>query len=233
VQNGLEFATYRSESAEPASLTMARKLVPSSQGQFERADVIRRISDAEVDGRAARCVDFDTLKGDQQQSGQICVESRTGFLLSVRQGDETIRQSAFFAFNNASLPGHIERWVGIEKLLEIDAKVVVRTEYPPGYFNYPEGASIRHACREFHRAFAENTPQPEPKTQSNDVIVVRVHGRIGTDGKIVALRALDPARSDLADEAVRVVQNWTYHPAMCEYQPTTMETDFEVRFKGW
>ena len=233
VQNGPEYATYRSESAEPASLTTVRKLVPAFQGQFDRTDVIRRITGAEVDGRAARCVDFDTIKGDLQQSGQICVDIRSGFLLSVRQGDETIRQSAFFAFNNASLPGHIERWVSSEKLLEIDSKIVVRTEYPPEYFNYPEQASIRHACREFHRAFAENTPQPEPKTQSNEVIVVRVHGRIGTDGKLAALRALDPARSDLADEAVRVVSQWTYHPAMCEYQPTTMETDFEVRFKGW
>jgi hypothetical protein len=233
VQNGPEFATYRSEPSEPASLTTVRKLLPAFHGQFEHADVIRRIADANVDNYPARCVDFDTLKGDQQQSGQVCVDSRNGLLLLVRQGDETIRQSGFFAFNNAFLPGHIERWAGNEKLLEIDSKVVVRTEYPPEYFNYPDGAAISHSCREFHRAFADDTPQPAPKTQSNEAVAVRVHGKIGKDGKPYGLKVLDPVRSDLAEEAVRVVSKWTYHPAMCEYQPATMETDFEVRFKGW
>src|ERR1039458_7715958 len=69
VQNGSEFATFRSESAEPAALTSVRRLVPVFQGRFEPADMIRHIEDSTVDGRPARCIDFDTLKGDQQQSG--------------------------------------------------------------------------------------------------------------------------------------------------------------------
>jgi hypothetical protein len=233
VQDGGELATYRSESAEPAALTSVRKLVPAFHGVFEPADMVRRIEDSTVDGRAARCIDFDTLKGDQQQSGQVCVDAQSGFLISVRQGDETIRQSAYFRFNNASLPGRIERWVGNQKLLEIDSKVVVRTEYPPEYFDYPADAKIDHGCREFHRAFADHAPQPEPRTQSNEAITVRLHGRIGKDGKPNVLKVLDAVRPDLAEEALRVVSGWTFHPAMCEYQPATEETDFEVRFKGW
>jgi hypothetical protein len=233
VQNGSEFATYQSESAEPAALTSVRRLIPVFRGRFEPADMIRRIEDATVDGRPARCIDFDTLKGDQQQSGQVCVDAQSGFLLSVRQGDETIRQSAYFQFNNASLPGHIERWVGDEKLIEIDSKVVVRTDYPPEYFDYPADARISNACRSFHRAFADHVPQPGPKTLSNEAIAVRVHGRIGKDGKPTALKVLDTVRPELAEEALRVVSGWTFHPAMCEYQPATQETDFEVRFKGW
>jgi hypothetical protein len=233
VQNGPEFATYRSAPAEPAALTSVRKSLPAFHGQFEPADLVRAIADATVDGLAARCIDFDTLKGDQQQSGQICVDARTGFLLSVRQGDQIIRQSAYFKYNNAFLPGHIERWIGNEKLLEIDQMLVSRTNYPPDYFRYPPDAVIRHACREFHRAFADHTPQPPPKTQSNEVITVRLHGRIGADGKPANLKPLDSARPDLVEEALRVVSLWTFHPPMCEYQPAPMETDFEVRFKGW
>src|ERR1035441_8638365 len=170
VQDAGDAATYRSESAEPATLTSVRKLVPAFHGRFEPAGIIRRIADATEDGRPARCIDFDTLKGEQQQSGQVCLDAPNGFLLSVRQGDETIRQSAYFPFNNASLPGHIERWVGNEKLLEIDSRVVVRTNYPPEYFDYPQDAKIDNGCREFHRAFADRTPQPEPETQSNEAI---------------------------------------------------------------
>ena len=74
------------------------------------------------------------------------MDRQSGFLLSVRQGLETIHQSAFFQFNNASLPGHIERWVGDEKLVEIDFKVVIRTEYPSEYFDYPPDAKIDNGC---------------------------------------------------------------------------------------
>jgi hypothetical protein len=62
VQNGSEFATFRSESAEPAALTSVRRLVPVFQGRFEPADMIRHIEDSTVDGRPARCIDFDTLR---------------------------------------------------------------------------------------------------------------------------------------------------------------------------
>jgi hypothetical protein len=233
VQDGSERATYRSESTEPAALTSVRKLLPAFLGRFEPADLIRAIADATVDGHPARCIEFDTLKGDQQESGQICVDAHSGFLLSVRLSDETIRQSAYFRFNNAWLPGHIERWVGNEKLLDIDCSVVVRTDFPPEYFDYPADAKIDNSCSEFHRAFADNTPQPVSKTLSNEAITVHVHGRVGKDGKPAALKALDTARLDLAEEAVRVVSKWTFHPAMCVYQPATQEMDFEVTFKGW
>jgi Gram-negative bacterial TonB protein C-terminal len=234
VQNGAEFATYRTDSAEPAAVTTVRKSLPAFQGQFDSADVVRRISDATVDGHAARCIDFDTIQGDHQQSGQACVDARSGFLLLVRQGNETLRQSAYFRFNNASLPGHVERWAGNQKLFEIDSKVVIRTEFPPGYFDYPADAKIEHACRAFSRAYADLTPQPETKAGSHEAVTVKLHGRIGKDGKPTALKVLDAAaRADLAEEALRVVSGWSFHPAMCEYQPATQEMDFEVRFKGW
>jgi hypothetical protein len=33
------------------------------------------------------------------------------------------------------------------------------------------------------------------------------------------LKPLDTARPDLAEEAVRIVSTWTFHPAMCELTP--------------
>jgi hypothetical protein len=233
VQNGREFATVRTQESEPAALTSVRKLVPVFVGRFEQADVIRRIEDATTGDRPSRCIVFDTLKGDHQQPGRACVDAAQGWLLELTQGDETIRQSNFYRFNNGFLPGHIEKWHANRKLFEIDENIVVRTQYPADYFNYPENASIRHACGEFHRALAEDTEQPPQKTQSSDLIDVRVHGFVGKDGKPYGLKALDTARPDLAEEAVRIVSGWKYHPAMCEYDPATMETDFAIHFKGW
>lgn len=233
VQNGREFATFRTDPNEPAPVTAARKLLPVYLGQFEPADVIQRITDVTLDGQPARCVDFETVKGDEHLPGQVCFDAARGFLILLRQGEAVTRQSAFFQFNDGFLPGHVERWSGGVKLLEIDQKTVVREEYPPDFFEYPRDATIRHMCRAFTRAYEDNTPQPPPKALSDDVIEIRVHGRVGKDGKPTALKAFDTARTDLAAEAVRIVSTWTYHPAKCEYEPATMETDFIVKFKGW
>jgi hypothetical protein len=233
VQNGREFATFRTRPDEPAAVTVARKLLPVNLGRFDQSDIIRRIGDATIDGRRARCVDFDTVQGEQRQSGQMCVDAQSGWLLLLRQGDTTIRQSAFFAFNNGFLPGHVERWVNGQKQIEIEQKTVVRTDYPEDYFTYPENAAVRQMCNGFEPAYSDRTPQPPTRPGSVEVIDVRVHGRIGTDGKPYQLQVLDPVRPALAAEALRLVSTWTYHPAMCEYKPTTTETDFIVHFKGW
>jgi hypothetical protein len=232
VEDGGEFATTRSQS-EPAVMTSVRKLLPVFLGEFEQDDVIRRIEDANSNGQPARCILFQTLKGDHEIPGRACVDADQGWLVEVTQGDETIRQSRFFQFNNGFLPGHIERWAGGRKQFEIDQKVVVRESYPDNYFDYPAGASIKHTCREFHRAFADNSPQPPQKAVSSELVEVRVHGFIGKDGKPYGLKPLDTARPDLAEEAVRIVSTWTFHPAMCEYDPATMEMDFVIHFKGW
>ena len=233
VQNGSEYATLRSQPTEPAPLTSVRKIIPVGLGRFEQADIVRRIEDKNIEGQAARCISFDTLKGDHQQPGRVCVDVREGWLLELTQGDETLRQSKFYRFNNAFLPGHIERWVANRKLIEIDENIVIREQYPPDYFDYPTGSSLRNTCTAFQRAFVDNTPQPAQKMSSNDFTDVRLHGFIGKDGKPYGLKVLDTFRSDLAKEAVRVVSNWTYHPAMCLYEPANMETDFVVHFKGW
>lgn len=233
VQSGSEFATNRTEPNEPAAVTSVLKLLPVFVGEFDDTDIIRRIEDVIISGRAARCIHFETLKGDKQVPGSGCVDIEQGWLLEITQGVETIRQSDFYRFNNGFFPHHIETLSSGRKTLEIESNVVVREQYPDDYFAYPEGAHIWHRCREFHRAFADKTPQPQAKAISDDAIVVRVHGYVGKDGKPTGLKVLDTGRADLSAEALRILSGWTYHPAMCEYNPATMETDFVVNFKGW
>jgi len=101
------------------------------------------------------------------------VDAAKRVLISVRLGDETIRQSAYFRFNNASLPGHIERWVGNEKLIEIDSRVGGPDRIPAGVFRLSAGREDRQSMPGVPSRLADNTPQPEPKAQSNEAITVR------------------------------------------------------------
>ena len=49
---------------------------------------------------------------NRQQRNEVCVKALNGWLESIRIGDKTIRNANFFPFNNASLPGRVEQWIG-------------------------------------------------------------------------------------------------------------------------
>ncbi len=232
VYNLGQAAVARSEPAEPAVITHVRDLVPITLVNFDREDIIRSIDDATVDGRRARCIEFDSLSGDRQQSGQACTDSQEGWLLSLRQGNTTIRQSAFFRFGDAWLPGRIERLTGETPKLVITQIVQIRSEYPSGQFAFPDNATVRPICREYRRAYAINTPQPRAATNSTDVVDIRVHGNIGENGRPTGVTAVDTARPELAAEAVRVVSSWSFQPAVCDGSPTIADAEFTVHFRG-
>jgi hypothetical protein len=232
VLNGTEYATYRT-GPEPAAVVMVRKILPVSLPRFDESDIIRSITDKTVDGTPAACIDFETIAGTRHQFGTVCVDKTAGYLIFEKVDDLIIKQSKFYAFNNGFLPGHIERWTGATKLAEIEEHIEVRTQFPPNYFDYPAGATISPACNSFTHAYAQNTPQPPAKSFSDGSVDIAVHGFVGKDGRPTGLTVLDGTHRDLAEEAVKIVSAWTFHPAQCNYQPANDQRDFIVHFQGW
>lgn len=233
VENDDEYAVV-SSGARPAGLTMVLKLLPVNLVRFDQSDIIRSIADESVDGTPADCINFDTIAGNRHRSGKVCTDKAAGFLIYEKIDDAVVKQSAFFRFNNGFLPGHIERWVNGVELVAIDSRVEVRPEgFPPGYFDYPPGATISHACDSFTPAYADNTPQPLAKPNSDTGIDVTVHGVVDESGHTRDLRVLDQSYPDLAQEALKLVSTWTFRPAQCNYKPTAQQRDFVVHFQGW
>jgi hypothetical protein len=74
-------------------------------------------------------------------------------------GRRDYANSNFFPFAGAFLPGHVERWAGGRKVIEIDEAVIVKSDYPPDFFSVPDTAT-GSICQNFRRAYAENTPNP-------------------------------------------------------------------------
>ncbi len=233
VENGPEIATYRT-GPEPASLTMVRKLLPVSLLHFDQSDIIRAITDKTVDGTRATCIDFDTITGTRHQSGTICVDQASGYLIYSKLDDVVTKQSRFYTFNNGFLPGHIERWMNDVKLFEIESKIEVRPGgFPAAAFEYPAGATITHACNSFTPAYADNNLQPVAKSYSETGIDITVRGFVDNQGHTTNLKVLDQTHPDLDAEALKLVSAWTFHPAQCNYQPTSEQRDFVVHFLGW
>jgi hypothetical protein len=227
VRNGQRLNLTGSKRPFPAILQLLPKLTPIYLVHFDERDIIRSITAGAGD---SRCIQFDTTFGDRQQSNEICVDTGHGWLLSTRVGDETTRNSRFFAFHEVFLPAHIEHWRGDAELIEIDETVSDRNNYPPDFFSVPE-TSTGFVCQEFREAYPKNTPQPPPQA-SAEVHDVTLRGLIGFDGYVTGLTAVDQARPDLNEEAIKLVSTWTYTPASCGGKPAMWWTLFTVHFKG-
>lgn len=227
IRNGPRLGVIHNGAQPPAILEVLPQITPVYLVRFDHEDIIRSIS---TGAEGQRCVQFDTVFGDRQQACEVCMDAQQGWLMSTRTGDQITRNSRFFAFQGAFLPGHVERWIGGHEVMEVDSTIVPKNDFPADFFSVPESAS--YLCQDFRRAYAESTPQPPVQSSSLDVHDVNLLGTIGVDGHVSGLRAIDRVRPDLNERAIQLVSTWTFAPASCGGQPAAWQTLFTVHFKG-
>lgn len=220
--------------AMPPEVRELRKYLPIHLGKFDQEDVIRSIESANVVGRPATCINFDTHFGTTLQANQLCVDKEHGALLRWQVGEEVIENSDFFPIANLWEPGHIRRFVRGALQLEIEQHMTV--------INGPIDASVfsppsQHwdkmfDCTTKRRPIGISTPMPPAGKSGTDVIDVIVHGWVLANGKVGRLQIESSPRPDLNDEALKTVATWTFLPLMCNDQPASLEGDFVVHFQG-
>lgn len=229
IRNGQRlFVSQGHKAPRPAFMELLGRLAPIYLVRFDEQDIIRSITHTP---EGSRCIQFETVQGDhQQQLNEVCVDAVHGWLLSLRLGNELTRNSNFFPFNGAFLPGRIERWKDGKLLIEIEETDVEKSDYPPDFFDVPADTKA-YFCDDFVRAFAKNTPQPAqgPSASVHDVLLT---GTIDMDGRVFGLKPVDEVRPDLNEEAIKLVSTWTYTPATCRGEPAVWQTTFTVHFKG-
>jgi len=74
-------------------------------------------------------------------------------------------------------------------------------------------------------------PQPKPGNGGRDVDVA-VQGVIGTDGRVHLAQVQSAERADLGAEALGLVQQWVFAPAVCNGKPNEEDATFIVHFHG-
>ena len=65
----------------PPELVHVMRLTPINLVRFDGEDVIHTITEREVNGVAARCIGFDTVKGERADHNELCVDAANGTLL--------------------------------------------------------------------------------------------------------------------------------------------------------
>ena len=215
----------------PPELVTLSRITPILLVRFDGEDVIHSITSREVNGVAARCMDFDTIRGQKVDNNQLCVDVVRGTLLQEKLGPELIEYSEFFPFAGALMPGKIRYSFGGVEKLEITQTMAPLNEITANVLAAPPDATMHRICTTFRRPFGVSMPQPKSGNGGSDTEII-VRGMVGVNGKVYEPVVQSSERPDLNAEALTQVQQWTFTPAMCDGQPDAHEVAVTLHFQG-
>jgi len=214
----------------PREVAILMHLTPINLVHFDASDVIREITDKQVGGRAAHCIEFDTIVGARRDANELCVDAANGTLVSEQLRDESIENGDFFSFANVLLPGKITYSVSGSEKMEITQTMTALTD-GANVLAAPPNAQFGRLCTTFRRAIGQSMPQPSAGRGGRDWDVV-VRGLIGVDGKVHDALVQSSDRPDLNAEALALVAQWVFVPAMCNGRPNPSEASLVLHFNA-
>ena len=215
----------------PPALLNVMRITPILTVHFDEEDVIHSISERDLNGAVARCIDFDTVKGEHADHNELCVDASNGTLVREKIGNELIENSEFFPFAGALIPGKIAYSVGGMRTIEITQTITPLTDADQNVLVAPQNAQMHKLCATYRRPFGVSMPQPKPGNGAGTVDIV-VRGFVGVDGRMYDLAVQNSERPDLNAEALAQAQKWTFTPAMCNGNPDVHEASITLHFQG-
>jgi hypothetical protein len=225
-------STVRTSELPPAEVDTVMMITPIYSVSFADDDVIHAIVDkAGAGGQKLRCIQFDTIRGRRIDNNEICVDSANGTLASEKLGRRLIEYGDFFSFAGALLPAEISySRDGIRKL-EITQTMVELKDATENVLAAPPNASARKWCKTYKRAIGQSMPQPKEGSGGRDIDVA-IRGIIGQDGRVHEVVVQSAERTDLGAEALALVQQWVFAPAVCDGRSNWEEATFILHFHG-
>jgi hypothetical protein len=232
VWTGDNLTTTRVAALAPPEIATVMHLTPINLVRFDQADVIRAITDRGLNGRSVHCIEFETIVGQDRQENEVCVDASNGTLVSEKLGDDSIENSEFFPFAGALLPAKITYSVlGSGLKMEITQTMTALEDSTTNVLAAPPDALTLRRCTTFRRAIGQFMPQP-PVGKGGRDIEVAVRGIIGPDGKVHGALVQSSPRPDLSEEALSLIAQWVFTPALCNGQPNQNEASFVLHFHG-
>jgi hypothetical protein len=228
-RNGL--ATSRTSEILPPEVVTLLQITPIRDLRFDQSDVIHSIEDRASAAGPLKCIEFDTIEGETRYNNEICVHAADGTLATLKLDNEFIEYSDYFPFAGALMPATIEySYAGVPKL-EIHQTMTEWKDSSADVLAAPPDARMRQFCTTYRRPILQFSVQPAPGNSSAYTEVL-VRGMIGTDGRVHQALIQSSDRPDLNAEALQVVSQWIFSPAVCNGRPNFTVATFLVRFQG-
>ena len=226
-----QVAVVGTPAVAPPEIETLMRIAPIYRVSFDGEDVIHSISDRDVSGHAARCIEFDTIRGEKTDRNELCMDRANGILILEKLGPELIEYSDFFPFAGALMPGKISYSFGEARKMEVAQTMTVLDNPSPNVLAAPPNAEIHGLCTTFRRPFGVYMPQPKAGNGGESVDIV-VRGIVGVSGKLFQPVVQTSERPDLNPEALATVSQWSFAPAMCNGKPDAHEVALTVHFRG-
>lgn len=232
VVNGNMVADVGDRALAPVEIRRMTRLNHPYTARFDESDIIRSIQDSQVNGRPARCVEFDTVRGQKTSANELCIDKEYGILARVHANDETITNSDFFPYRGSHLPAHIVYEQNDLRMELEQTKTETDGPFDPDLLTPPANAKILgHVCTVYRRPFGRFMPQPRPGQRSANVDVM-VHGTVRIDGTVRDASIDVSERADLNAEALQLFGSWRFTPATCDGTPLEIPAEITLHFQN-
>ena len=214
---------------QPPEIEEMEKLTPLLIGRFDKSDTILSIQPATLEGRPAKCIEFETVNGKTEQSNEICVDEERGTLGRWRVGSDLIDDTDYVQFEGVWMPTHIRHYINGTLRMEIEQKFsTVRRPIDWASLTPTHGNTFRE-CHPYKRPVIQSAPQPA-SAGAGPWYDVEVQAIIGKDGRVYEAAVLPAGRPDLEKQAIQIVSGWSFSPGLCGGKPTEVGVHLVVHF---
>jgi TonB family protein len=233
IQDEGKVATHGQWVDIPYTVRKVIEFVPYLPIRFDATDVITSINATKMNGKAAVCIQFVTVRGEDRNPGDVCIAKENGTVIEWHDRDHSFQALEYRSVKDALLPSHFIYREGEKLVIDASVRWALLDARPDDAFVAPE--DWRHAfyCKSFSMPVPKSAPQPAAKGGVDaPVITIEVRVHVRTDGTVGKAEVLKPVRDDLDSEAVELVKTWTYQPGACEGTKQDFAIDAAVHFQG-
>jgi TonB family protein len=217
----------------PYTLRKVMEFVPYLPIRFDPTDVITSIDETRMNGKAAVCIQFVTVRGEDRNPGDVCLARDNATVIEWHDRDRSFEALEYGSVKDALLPSHFVYREGEKLAIHASVRWTLLDARPDDAFVAPEDWRHAHFCNSFAMPVPKSAPQPAAKGGVDaPVITVDVRVHVRPDGVVGSAEILKPVRDDLDSEALELVKTWTYQPGVCEGNKQDFAIDAEVHFQG-
>jgi TonB family protein len=196
-------------------------------------DVVKRVHDMKINSIQGRCIEFETVVGNDKKEKQICVQKDSGYLISWEDGTKEISYSDFEPLGERVRPRRIAiDFQGMEKMVA-DINYQEVEKFDPVDFEAIIGGEVTDICSASRNPIAKFVPDPVyPLTVRRGAykgkIIVDV--KVGPDGSVLAAAVLQSLQPDLDAAVLDAAKKWKFEPGTCDGNSVKSFTQMTVTY---
>ena len=237
VRNGKQIGESETAEFEPVRILQLRWALPPFWVVLDASDLVKKIELENVNGQEAQCVKFETVRGHNRESREICLNAANSTPLRwFEQGPEENREfewTDYVPFRKGFYPRHLVVKDRGTKTIEADIEFQEPHQLPPNAFQIPSGMRIRKACDHFVEAVVTRREDPVypmrigRRNVGGDVVL---EVKVSAEGKVDAAQITQTGGEDLDVAAMDAVKKWAFEPAKCDGESVAHKISVMVHF---